>query len=192
MDEDGQRLTYEDYLQLEVETGIKHEYYDGAAVAMSGGSYDHARITTNTVVALSGQVRAPCEVFTSELRVQTADGFTTYPDASVVCENRRSETDPNAVVTPSVLFEVLSPSTRDHDLGFKFEQYRRIPTATHIVFVDSERIAATVATRQEEGAWQLVDLEASGRIELGEHGSIALSDLYRATDLAQSESRSDG
>lgn len=185
-------MTYGDYLRLEVETGIKHEYYDGVAVAMSGGSHDHARLVTNVVVTLAGPVQPPCDVFTSELRVQTADGFTTYPDASIVCENRRATNDPNAVVTPSVLFEVLSPSTRDHDLGFKFEQYRRIPTATHIVFVDSERMAATVATRGEAGTWTLLDLDASGRIQLDAHGSIALSELYRGTDLARSEARSEG
>jgi Uma2 family endonuclease len=87
-----------------------------------------------------------------------ATGLATYPDVAVVCGPLEADPDSDATVTnPKVLVEVLSPSTKDYDLGEKFEHYRRIPSLQAVVFVwqDEARIELR-SRRQDEGggdAW---------------------------------------
>jgi Uma2 family endonuclease len=69
--------TYTEYVTLEEEISIRHEYFDGEIYAMAGGTPDHAV-----------RAGAPpfCRVFTSDLRIKTSTGLTTYPDAAVICD----------------------------------------------------------------------------------------------------------
>jgi Uma2 family endonuclease len=142
-----QLYTYGEYVELEEMSPVKHEYLDGAVWAMAGGTPDHAAIAANIIGMLREQLRdRRCRVFTSDLRVRVkATGLGTYPDASVICDS--IELDPedakgHAVVNPTVLVEVLSPSTEVYDRGEKREHYQRIPCATEIVLVahDAHRV----------------------------------------------------
>ena len=87
-------------------------------------------------VALRGK---PCRVFTSDVRVRVlATGLSTYPDVTVVCGAAETATeDPEALVNPVVLVEVLSDSTEGYDRGMKAAhyRYRRIPSVQAYVLV---------------------------------------------------------
>ncbi|MCB9693954.1 MAG: Uma2 family endonuclease [Alphaproteobacteria bacterium] len=182
------QLTYADYLALEDETGFKHEFLDGFAVAMAGGTVAHAALCTRVVVGLAGLERPPCRVYGSELRVRIeATGLTTYPDASVVCDPTPHPEDPQSRCRPRVVVEVLSPSTREHDLSTKFEHYRRIPTLTHILWLEQDRVGGQLAVRQDDGSWNVRDLGPGAVIPLGELGQLGLDGLYEAVDLTPPE-----
>lgn len=81
------RLSYAEYLALELETGVKHELYDGVALAMAGGSVAHARLVGNAYAELRAALRGhPCRAAGSEQKLfLTEAGLTTYPDAAVFC-----------------------------------------------------------------------------------------------------------
>ena len=59
---------------------------------------------------------------------------------------------------PTVVVEVLSPSTRTLDRFTKLEEYRRHPSLRHILLVDPDAIAAKLYSRADEGAWSDIDL----------------------------------
>jgi Uma2 family endonuclease len=113
--------TYAEYLALEEESSVRHEFLDGEIHAMAGRSPDHAALAAALIGVLRGQLPPACRAFTSDLRVRIpATGLTTYPDAAVVCgRTQRAAEDPLAVTNPVLLIEVTSPSTEDYDRGEK-------------------------------------------------------------------------
>ncbi len=103
------RLSYADYLALEQETGVRHEFLDGDAVAMAGGTPRHSKLKLHLGgLAFAGLGDHPCQAYDSDLKIRVpATGLATYPDLSVICGPLAHDTeDRNAVTNPTVLFEV--------------------------------------------------------------------------------------
>ncbi len=180
-------LDYAAYLALERESDQKHEWYDGQAYAMAGGSLAHSQLSTRMTTELSRLADAcGCAVFNSDARLRVpATGRATYPDASVVCGPlARDPEDPNAMNNPTVLVEVLSDATERDDRGEKFHHYRRIPTLRHYVLVSQHEPRVEVLTRGEGGRWELAVAEQGERITLTAlGGDIAVDHLYRGVEL---------
>ena len=133
---------------------IKHEFFDGAIYAMAGGTPEHAAIAANVIATLHAQLLGgPCRVYSADLRVRVpATGLTTYPDVTVVCGER--ETDPedsNTVVNPTLIVEVLSPSTAEYDRGEKLAHYQQIASLREVVLVDHATRQITVSRRGDDG-----------------------------------------
>ena len=131
-----QRLTYADYLALEAESGLRHEFWSGEVWAMTGGSMDHSLLKTAAVMLLGPALRAagrPCRLLDSDAKLWLgASDMAVYPDLSVVCGPiLRPPHDPNAAVNPVLVMEVLSPSTAHRDLGLKRAAYMRVPGLQH-------------------------------------------------------------
>jgi Uma2 family endonuclease len=143
-----QLYSFRDYLDLEeMSPAVKHEFLDGAVWAMAGGTPDHAAIAANVIVLLrAGLGGRRGRVFTSDLRVRVKKtGLSTYPDVSIVCGALELDPDDpkgHTVTNPTVLVEVLSPSTEDYDAGEKRQHYQDIPSAREIVLVahDARRV----------------------------------------------------
>jgi len=164
-------FSYAEYLARERETGLRHEFLDGQVFAMTGGSPEHARLIAEVTFALRGAIDAArCRVFSADLRVRVpSTGLATYPDVAVVCGP--VEVDPNdahAVTNPTLVVEVLSPSTEAYDRGEKWAHYRRIEALRAYVLVSplAERLEAYL--RVPQGFVHVV-------AERGE--SLALDDL---------------
>src|SRR5689334_10624198 len=123
------RYTPQEYLALERGSPLKHEYYNGSIFVMAGASREHNLITLNLGGELRAQLRdRPCETYVSDMRVLVArTGLYTYPDIVIVCGERQFEdAEADTLLNPTVLFEVLSPSTEAYDRGKKSAHYRRL------------------------------------------------------------------
>ena len=156
------RYTPEEYYALERDAAYKSEYYDGEIFAMAGGTSIHSRIITNILGELHGRLKAsPCSVYESNLRVLVrATGLRTYPDASVFCgaiEYDPEDPKNTTAVNPTVLFEVLSPSTELYDRGSKADHYRRIESLKTHVLVAQSAPHVEVYHRQSGNAWTFVE-----------------------------------
>ena len=154
------KYTASEYLAMERASAEKHEYLDGGIYAMAGASVRHNRITLNIGSELRSALRgSPCEAFPSDLRVRvSATGLYTYPDVSVVCGEPEFEDDAvDTLLNPTVLVEVLSPSTADYDRGAKFEHYRALPSVQEILLVDQDRVHVMHYRRQDDGTWLLAE-----------------------------------
>lgn len=149
------RFDLEQYFELEVaHPEQKYEFCDGGILAMSGGTLRHNEVASNVLVAL--RVRFPrCRVLGSDQRVATGDGLYTYPDVSVTCgkveTSRFRGTD--TLHNPSLLVEVLSPSTRDYDLGEKLDRYQSVPALRDVLLVETDTPEVRHVRRTEEG-WE--------------------------------------
>jgi Uma2 family endonuclease len=148
-------LTPEQYLEIERKAECKSEYIDGAMFAMAGASLNHVRIVTNAILQLGPQLRSgPCEVFTTDLRlfIQAVRVFT-YPDIMVTCGP--ADKEPDAVVHPRFIAEVLSDSPKNYDRGEKFRFYRTISGFSDYLLLAQDSVHAEHYQRQPDGAWIL-------------------------------------
>lgn len=152
------RLHEDDYLAIERIAGYKSEFVDGEMFAMSGGSYRHSDLAVTILAELKQQLKGrKCRVFNSDLRVRSSRGSSYfYPDISVVCGAIQSFQESNDILTnPTVIIEVLSPSTSDYDHGKKFAHYREITTLQDYLMVHTDAILIEQFTRQPNGDWLL-------------------------------------
>lgn len=147
-------LSFQDYLDMEARTGIKHEFWHGQAFAMGGGSVNHGRLQFNLSGILYAQLRgSPYLGLSPDARVVVeAEGLYTYPDLSVVCGTPDVDNF-NSVRNPTFIAEVLSPSTEVYDRGAKFEMYRQLPSLRHYLLVAQDRKLVQLFSRQEGGQW---------------------------------------
>lgn len=175
------RYTFADYVLLEQDSNVRHEFLDGEIYAMAGGTPDHARLAMNVGAALLSRLGdGPCQVFSSDLRVRSlATGLATYPDVTVVCGPlQRDPQSRDTVVNPRVVVEVLSDSTEEYDRGEKLDHYRTIPSLEAVLLVSHRGQRVTLWSRVAD-SWQSRELDA-GDVELGALGlRIPLSDIYR-------------
>lgn len=186
------KMTVEEYLAMERASEEKHEFLDGEIYLMSGGTGNHSFISTNINASLHAQLRkSPCRTTTSDLRVQVSDtGLYTYPDISVVCDpifwtdNHR-----DTLLNPTLIIEVLSPSTERYDRGKKFQHYRALESLKEYVLVAQDQARIERYLRQPNGEWLFADaagLETS--LELQSIGcTLALADVYDKIDFSESE-----
>lgn len=178
-------MTLDDYLADSATWEVKHEWIGGRAWAMVGGSMRHAAVIANVVMALGEALRGSgCRVTSSEQRVwiRATDDYV-YPDAVVVCGPfEASPDDAHSLANPAVVVEVLSPSTRSHDLGTKLERYRTMPSLQDAVFVDPEREHVIHVQRVADG-WLVRDhVDGAFRLAAGPRPELAIASLYADLD----------
>jgi Uma2 family endonuclease len=173
--------TYSEYLALEEESSVRHEYLEGEIYAMAGGTPDHAALAAAVIALLGRQLPPGCRVFTSDLRIRIpATALSTYPDAAVVCgRTQRAADDPVAVTNPVLLVEVTSPSTEDYDRGEKLRHYKNLEGLREILFV-SHREPRLELHRNEGGNWTTLTASRGETPSLESIASeIAVDDVYK-------------
>jgi Uma2 family endonuclease len=173
-------LTPEQYLEIERKAEVKSEYFNGEMFAMSGGSRWHDRIASQLNMLTQQHLRGKrCEMFTANMRVLTPAGLYTYPDLSVACEEPLfADSEVDTLTNPTLLVEILSPSTEAYDHGRKAELYRAIPSLRELLFIAQDRYHVELQRREPNAPWLL--LEAAG---LG--GSIELASIDYTLKLAE-------
>jgi Uma2 family endonuclease len=172
------RYAYADYVTIESDSSVKHEYFDGEIYAMAGGTPDHARLAANFIAALRSRLPAGCFAFTSDLRIRIpATGLSTYPDVTIVCgKTQRAQDDRLAVTNPVLVAEVTSPSTEEYDRGEKVVHYKELPSLREIVLISHSRDHVELHRRQPDGSWT--------RTEVGLGESISLSAIGGDVEIA--------
>lgn len=185
------RLTEQEYLERERAAEAKSEFVDGEIFAMSGGSSRHAQICGNVIAALHHALDArPCRVYTSDLKVRTPfAGSIHYPDVSALCgPSDFADGADDVLLNPSLIVEVLSPSTEDYDRGRKFLFYRSVPSLVDYVLAASDERRVEHYRRQNEGTWLLTSIERDeDTLALGGIGvTLRIADIYAGIEFPPS------
>jgi Uma2 family endonuclease len=151
-----------EFLEWEREQEYKHEYVNGEVLAMAGASFKHNLIATNVIGLVGTFLRGKqCNILTGDLRVSVKfkNSFF-YPDAAIVCDEPEFDDDKtkDTLRNPVVIFEILSPSTEDYDMGRKQMYYMQVESLKQYILIDSQSVLVRVITKQEEGAWKFTEL----------------------------------
>lgn len=153
-----EKISIQAYLEMENASIEKHEYYKGEIFAMSGAKVPHNMISRNFLFALGKKLKGrSCQPFGSDQRIHIEENtLFTYPDISIICgEIITLNNDDYNVLNPTVIIEVLSPSTKNYDRGEKFKLYRDIPSLKEYILADSESIHIEVFRLNETHHWEL-------------------------------------
>lgn len=175
--------TEAEYLALELGAATKHEYHRGEIIAMVGASAAHNQLTVNLTVLLHSRLKGSgCRPFVSDFRVRVSHtGDYSYPDVVVVCGPLQlADVEPDTLLNPTVIVEVVSPSTEAYDRGDKFAAYRTIESLQEYVLVSPTRMRIEQFTRMDGRFWRLQ--EVAGRdasLELASVGcTLPLREVY--------------
>jgi Uma2 family endonuclease len=110
-----QKLSLADFLAWENAQPEKHEFHRGEVFAMVGGRRTHGRTVMNLSRHLGNLLAgSPCQVFAETMKLQIAEDTILYPDLFVTCDKADLATD-MIFRSPTLVIEVLSPSTQAYD-----------------------------------------------------------------------------
>ncbi len=184
------KMTYAQYLAAEETAKEKHDFLAGEVFAMSGGTLEHSALAAAFSRMLGNALAARgCVVFEANARVRRVESdFSCYPDATVVCGGvKRAADDPNGIVNPTVIVEILSDSTESYDRGEKARQFRQMPSLQEFVLVSQGRRSVEVFRRNAQGRFELFEWSA-GVAELQSVGvTVSLDALYADAEALRAQ-----
>ena len=152
---EGLYMTVEQYLALDEATDDKYEFidgyvfmlrppssdYDDRAADRAGGSIAHAAICARMALLLGNALAgSPYMVYTSDARLRLTERQYLHPDLVVAC----GEQSGTMLINPSLVIEVLSPTTEKRDRSAKFKTYKSLPSVQEYLLVGSEYRAIEV------------------------------------------------
>jgi Uma2 family endonuclease len=154
------RISPEEYLEIERASESHSEFYNGYVYAMAGASLPHFIITSNIARALGNRLeKGPCLVGSTDMKIHVSpQGLYAYPDVMVICgEPKLVDRRNDILLNPTVIIEVLSPSTEAYDRGFKFHQYQLIESLQEYGLLSQREARVEIFRRQPNGEWLLAE-----------------------------------
>ena len=176
------RMTVEEFLDSEDRSEGRHEFVEGEVFAMSGVSRRHSRIATNIGARLWTALRGgTCRVHLSDVKLRI-DRIVYYPDVMVACGPE--PVDERLEVAPSIVVEVLSPSTERTDRREKALVYRSIAALVTYILVSQDERRVDRYFRDSAGEWRRETVEDTGDVVFQSTGlTLTLDEIYEAVTL---------
>lgn len=177
--EHRQTMTVEEYFQLEEhDAETCYEYIDGQVYAMAGGTANHDTIKSNMQRILWQLLRGSnCRTYSSDMKVYVAETRYFHPDVTVTCDSR-DRGRVQAIQSPRLVIEVLSPTTELTDRTWKLKNYCAHPTIEEYVLIDSRSLKIE-SYHKEENRWIYEAFEPTNEIPLHSLGvHFPFTDAY--------------
>ncbi len=175
-------LTVEEFLDCCPNDQRHYQLIDGVIVAMAPPAIPHQIIAANLTIEIGMAVRKNLPGCTTRSQAGIApqgvmgrNHFET--DITVTCEPGGYK---GIAAEPVLIVEIQSPSTERDDHFVKLPEYQAIPSLLEILYIESERVAATIYRRQADG-WDTIEISGpDARLQLDTIGlDVALSAIYR-------------
>lgn len=181
--------TTEEYLELEEKSECKNEYIDGEIVSMAGGTTNHNEISLNFCTNFKLQMQDKgYKIYMGDVKLWIPRyRIYTYPDVMVIQGKPIYEGKGTTTVTNSTMIvEVLSKSTENHDRTNKFRYYRSIPTLKEYVMIDQYEHLVEQFYKNTDSQWVFTESESEeATLSLKSiEFHIALKDIYKGVDFA--------
>ncbi len=179
----AQKLSLDDFLAWENQQVEKHEFHRGEVFAMVGGRRTHGRVVLNLATQLNLQLRgSPCQVFAESMKIEIVKDTILYPDLFVTCDKADLATE-MIFRSPTLVIEVLSPSTQAYDRSQKFALYRRLDSLQEYILVDPETRRIDGFRRGADGRWVLNDMSQDAVMDCASVGcKVALADIFKGLE----------
>jgi len=182
------RMTVEEYLAMDrASTDVRYEYHNGRVSAKADETSRHDTIRGYTIAALCDTMHDQSwRVYGPDVRVQVAPTRYVYPDVTI-SHSFVDRSNPVGILSPSVVGEVLSPTTIVADRGDRFHHYRACPSIQEHILIDSERPEVQLF-RRNVGYWDVRWFGRDDILDLTSIGvQIPVAALYRDIDFPSDE-----
>lgn len=178
-----EKISVSDYLNGELKSDIKHEYFDGRVYAMAWASEQHNTISSNVLTEIKNglkQAKSQCKAYMSDMKVKVNELIFYYPDVVVSCQDD-SENDYYRTA-PILIVEVLSASTRKKDRTEKRMYYQNMPSVKEYVLIEQGRCEIEVSRRSDN--WRSLFYYLGDDINFESIGiTLSVEDIYYQTGL---------
>ena len=172
-------MTFADFLAAETASPLRHELVGGRVYVMAGGTERHDLTAQGLWERLIPGVRASgCRAFVGNRLLKTPSTATYYPDVLVACGHAP---DDHYETSPTLVIEVLSPSTESVDRREKAENYARVESLHTYVLAHPIFRRLEIATRDTSGGWRWHAV-GPGDVWVSSYGDIDVDELYDAID----------
>ena len=181
-----QKMTLEEFLAWEDLQPERHEFYNGDVFAMVGGRRIHERVIGNLSRRLGNHLEgSACQVFAAGMKLQLTDDTVLYPDVLVTCDPADLRAD-LAMRSPTLVIEVLSPSTQAYDRSQKFALYRRLASLKEYILIDPETLRVEGFRREADDRWLLVDMSQDAVMDCASVGcTVPLAQVFEGVIPAE-------
>jgi Uma2 family endonuclease len=178
-------MTPNEFLAWEETQDLRYEYVNGEILAMTGGTIPHNDLALNLYRALYDLVKSRgCRINVADVKLKMRRRFR-YPDLIVTCDER-DKAATQLFQYPTLIVEVLSPTTEQADRGEKFQEYRTIPTLQDYVLISSDRPYVEVFRRSTGKTWLYESYEATDTVVLASvEFECAVEQLYAGIPLPE-------
>lgn len=187
--EEPKYYTFEEYLALEQTQQVRYQYFEGQVFAMTGGSKRHNTIAKNIIFDLDRQ-KPDCQTYLNDVKLELqAQSYYVYPDVMLTCDEDDLKDDQDSIVrNPTLVVEVLSPTTADYDANKKKRRYFALPTLQYYLLVSQEKPIVEVYERQSN-FWKYVLYENLEDTIFLERLNIQLKleEIYRRVNFSESK-----
>ena len=172
-------FSLDDFLAWEETQPERHEFVRGEVFAMVGARRVHGIVSGNIFAILRQQLRgSPCRAFHESMKLKAAENALFYPDVFVTCDPADLRTE-QVFTAPTVVVEVLSPSTQAYDRGQKFTCYRSLASLREYLLVDPDTRELQLFRRGTDGLFTLHDLTGIPRVDLSSIGcSLPAEEIF--------------
>lgn len=176
-------LSLPDFVAWENAQPTRNEFYRGEVFAMVGPRRVHGEVVVNVLTALKHHLKGtPCRVYSESMKLQVADDALFYPDVFVTCDAQDLRTD-RIFRAPTLVLEVLSPTTAGFDRGLKFATYRRIPSLQEYLLIDPVERSVELFRRNAQGLFELHDRTATPSLVLASVGlEMSIADVFEGVE----------
>lgn len=178
-------MTAAEYLAWEPAQVEKYEFHHGEVFAMGGASRRHVTVSLNLASTLNELLPAACRVYMADMKLElAADATYVYPDVMVSCRAEDHQAT-DRLRYPSLIIEVISPSTAAYDRGDKAAAYRRLTSLDELVLVDPDRRLIEHYRRTADDLWALQDIQPEQPLILSPAGQsleIPWARIFRNAD----------
>ena len=181
-----QKMTLDEFLAWEEKQPERHEFYSGEVFAMVGGRRIHECVIGNLAYRLRGHLEgSSCQVFVAGMKLQLADDTVLYPDVMVTCDRADLRAD-LAMRSPTLLIEVLSPSTQAYDRSQKFALYRQLASLKEYILIDPETLRVEAFRREPDDRWVLVDMSQDAQLDCASVGcAVPMAQVFEGITPAE-------
>ena len=172
-------FSLDDFLAWEETQPERHEYVCGEVFAMVGARRVHGLVSGNIFATLRQQLRgSPCRAFNESMKLKAAENALFYPDVFVTCDPADLRTE-QVFTAPTVVVEVLSPSTQAYDRGQKFTWYRGLASLREYLLVDPDTRELQLFRRGADSLFTLHDLTGMPQVDLASIGcSLPAEEIF--------------
>lgn len=152
--------SFEEFLEFERFSPVRHEFIDGNLFVMAGGTDRHNQLTIRVLTRASLAVEgSDCVVYMADMLVRTPSGVGYYPD---VFASQEAVDGARVKHQPCFIAEVLSESTEAIDRGEKLLNYAQFEHLETYVLISQVTPQAEVYSRQPDGSWRYEVIKSSG------------------------------
>jgi len=171
-------MTVEEFLVWDDGTDTRYELIDGEPVPIVVQAAAHGALVSALGFHMDTRLKRPCRVLShTGIRIQSCNDSYFQADVAVTC--RPLEPGMSSVPDPTIIVEILSPSTAEYDRGTKLAIYREIPSVQEILLLDSTKRYAELWHREDERSWVVRDIIGAGTLHFPSFGvEIPMAALY--------------